>query len=385
MILSRIIEILRKKLPIFDESIGIFVNGESNEYPDIVNYLVANSVTAWSCQKLMSNYVCGSWDSNPRINDTQNLLKVSQAVANSLTTQRGVFIHFNYGFDENDNYVPIDARVLPFEDCRLGRKDDDQYNGLIGVSKSWNNDQNIRANYKNEKRFDWFHVYNPEVALYQANKNKFDYKGQVLFVNLDDFRYYPKSQIHPVMKDANSEIHASTYKEVSLEKGYFGSRWLVTRPMIDSELTDDHPVKQLQKREASSFEQNIQKSMGAENSQNVLWIQMDFDNVDDIDKQFVVKDFDTNINDKLFEFTEKSTSNNIRKSFNNIPALLVENLDNSMFGNSGEAIKQAQIYYFNNTKQERDVYIEIITHMLNALQIEIPFYIPLIKQDEATD
>ena len=66
------------------------------------------------------------------------------------------------------------------------------------------------------------------------------------------------------------------------------------------------------------------------------------------------ENLDLNFNDKIFEYTEKSTSNNIRKSFWNIPSILVEQQDSSFFGSSGEAIANAFKVYNQDTKMIRD-------------------------------
>ena len=72
------------------------------------------------------------------------------------------------------------------------------------------------------------------------------------------------------------------------------------------------------------------------------------------DSALKIENLELNFNDKVFEYTEKSTANNIRKSFWNIPSILVEQQDSGFFGSSGEAIANAFKVYNQDTKMVRD-------------------------------
>jgi hypothetical protein len=97
----------------------------------------------------------------------------------------------------------------------------------------------------------------------------------------------------------------------------------------------------------------MQSFIGADNADGMLHLEMEFEG-DDIKKIINFIDVNTNINDKLFEYTEKSTANNIRKAFGNIPSILIENNESSVFGNSGEMLKQAKLFYQDQTEEDRD-------------------------------
>jgi hypothetical protein len=110
---------------------------------------------------------------------------------------------------------------------------------------------------------------------------------------------------------------------------------------------------------------------------------MEFDDTNGIEKSILFKTIETNIDDKLFEFTEKSTRDNIRFAFNNIPAMLVHANDGQMFGQSGEGIKQAKLFYQEQTTMERMALEEAFNYLMKyfegftgVLKIEL-----LIKDD----
>ena len=368
MLSSQIIEIKKAKKPLFDKSGGFFLNGGNNAYPDEIEFLFENSVTAFTGFQLLHNYVSGDWQNGSNwINSDQSINDFNNDVAENIVKFGGVFVQFDYEMKEG-KYTPTSPKVLPFTDCRLGKKDDDEYNGKILVSKNFDD--------KKKKPLE-FDVFNPKVALIQKEKQGKNYKGQILYYTTQKKYYYPKSILHPVINDCESEIQASIFKNRSLTKGFFGKQLLFTRPFVDSQLPDDNELKITQKKERNDFKENLQKFMGAENVGNVLHIEMEFDSMADIDKQIIYKEISTNINDKLFEFTEKSTANNIRKALYNIPYLLLENSDNAMFGNSGEAIVQARKFYFESTDKIRTIHVDFMKYIFEIIGLQNQIYIPL--------
>jgi hypothetical protein len=68
---------------------------------------------------------------------------------------------------------------------------------------------------------------------------------------------------------------------------------------------------------------------------------------------FKLEPLQQNVNDKLFEYYEKSRANNIRKTFWNIPSILIEQQEASMFGSSGEAMTVGFDVYNAETKHVR--------------------------------
>lgn len=344
----------------YDKTSKIFLNGEDNQYPNKVESGIVNSVTAFRCAALMASFISGKGfgdDANKIITNPKKgttLLRFTQNVAKSISKHRGAFIHFNF----DGNYKIKDFRVLPFDDCRVGKKDDDSYSGKILICEDWTDNKKVKA----AKEID---VFNPNEEILKAQvkaAGSFEnYKGQVYFLNLDDDLMYPLAPIHPCLFDAESERLSSVYKHTSLKKGFFGKTLIVTKPLTNSFETDPEEIEK-QKTEAKEFKKTIQSFVGAENSDGALHLEMEFTG-DEIDKQILFKNIDSNINDKLFAFTEDSVADNIRMCFNNVPAALISAADHSLFGASGEAFAQMRSFYQDQTSDERLIVEQLINEI----------------------
>ena len=365
-----------KKLTNYDDSLGIIANGIDNHYPERADRFINNSVTAKTCAKIMATYLAGKGfgEADTIIVDKKSkttLQKFTSNIARSLSKQRGVFIHVGY----NANYKPSSYKVLPYTHCRLGKKDDLNYNGKIGVSDKWE-----EAKLKKED-ISFLNVFNPkeEVVRSQIEAIKGEtlidkvkgYKGQILYVNLEDEYVYALSQIDAVMNDCDSEAQASVYKNRSLRKGFFGKQLVVTRPLAGS--LEDYPTPEeynLAQSERESFKETIKDFIGAENTGDALHVELEFDDSEKLDDVILFKDISSNVDDKIFEYTESSVFKNILMSFNSIPPALVRP-ENSVFSASGESIYAMQIVYQDNTIEERKELAQLIIYLMSI------FYKPL--------
>src|SRR5690625_92084 len=125
--------------PDFDKGLGIYPNGENNNYPNRVERTIEESVTASQCFDLMSDYISGGGFGeafDKKIINTEKGITgrgFTDNISDSWTMFSGVFIHVNYDGDFNI----INPSVLPFTDCRVGKKDDNRYNGKILVCENW--------------------------------------------------------------------------------------------------------------------------------------------------------------------------------------------------------------------------------------------------------
>lgn len=365
-----------KKLTNYDKSLGVIANGVDNHYPERADRFINNSVTAKTCAKIMASYLAGKGfgESDTIIVDKKSkitLQKFTSNIARSLSKQRGVFIHVGY----NANYKPSSYKVLPYTHCRLGKKDDLKYNGKIGVSEKWE-----ESKLKKED-ISFLNVFNPkeEVVRGQIEAIKGEtlidkvkgYKGQILYVNLEDEYIYALSQIDAVMNDCDSEAQASVYKNRSLRKGFFGKQLVITRPLAGS--LEDYPTPEeynLAQSERENFKDTIKDFIGAENTGDALHVELEFDDNEKLDDVILFKDISSNVDDKIFEYTERSVFNNILMSFNSIPPALVRP-ENSVFSASGESIYAMQIVYQDNTIEERKELEQLVIYLMSI------FYNPL--------
>lgn len=377
-----------KRLVSWDKKLEIYQNGEDNLYPERIDRLINNSVTAKMASEMMVQYIIGKGfgeADNFKINESQKLIDFAIDVADSMVRQRGVAIHFDY----NLNFEPTNPKVLDFTKVRLGLKDSKDYNGKIVFKNNW-------ADTK-EKPLT-FDVFNKAASIVQSQIEKAGsiekYKGQVLYINLDSRYYYPLSRIDAVLNDCDSESQAAIYKNMILRKGFFGKQIIMTPPLV----SNDEPEMVLndlgqlirnreftrRQAEADRVKETIESFIGSENAGGALMIESP-DFINGIDTIFKIQTISSDLNDKMFEYTENSVSKNILMAFNNIPVALVKSPDSAMFGNSGESLLEAKKMYWENTSKERNKLETIINDIIQNLPLWQGNYLfvqPLITQND---
>lgn len=364
-----VLDIIKRAVK-WDKKLEIYQNGEDNLYPERIDRVINNSVTAKMASEIMVQYLIGKGfgeADNFKVNESQKLIDFAIDVADSITRQRGVAIHFDY----NLNFEPINPKVLDFTKIRLGLKDSIDYNGKIVFKNDWLNQK--------EKAvvFDVFNK-NPKIVQSQIEKagSIEKYKGQVLYINLDSRYYYPLSRVDAVLNDCDSESQAAIYKNMLLRKGFFGKQIIMTPPLISNDepemivndagqMVRNHAFAK-REAEAGHVKKTIESFIGSENTGGALMIESP-DFINGIDSVFKIHTIDSKLDDKMFEYTESSVSKNILMAFNNLPIALVKSPDSAMFGNSGESLKEAKKMYWENTSKERNKLETIINDIIQNL------------------
>jgi hypothetical protein len=352
-----------KRLTPWSKSADVYANDTDNAYPERMDRLINNSVTAKSAAAIMVQYLIGKGYGTENdsliINKDKNLKLIDFAddAADDLVKQRGVFIHINW----NALYQVSDFSVIPYEWCRIGKTDSNDYAGKIAICKEW-----LKPKKADIQLID---VFNPRKKVIDAQVEKAGgwehYKGQVLFVNMDTKLLYPLSRIDSVSEDCDSEAQASVYKNRLLRKGFFGNTLVVTRPLVGEGLDSKALLDAESERE--QFQKAIKESLGAENTGGVLCLEMDFAG-EKLEDAILIKQIESKIDDKLFDYTETSVRENILVAFNNLPSGLIKTNESSLFGNSGEAIREMKRTYWENTTKERNLLTSVINQLLTRSQ-----------------
>ncbi|TRW22584.1 hypothetical protein FMM05_17035 [Flavobacterium zepuense] len=354
-----------KRLTPWSKTTDVYANDIDNAYPERMDRLINNSVTAKSAAAIMVQYLIGKGYGADAdgiiINKEKNLKLIDFAddVADDLVKQRGVFIHINW----NALYQIADFSVIPYEWCRIGKKDSNDYAGKVAISKEW-----LKPKRSDIQLID---IYNPRKKVIDAQVEKAGgwehYKGQVLFINMDTKLIYPLSRIDSVAEDCDSESQASVYKNRLLRKGFFGNTLVVTRPLVGEGLEPGSRALLDAENEREAFQKAIKDSLGAQNTGGVLCLEMDFAG-EKLDDAILIKQIESKIDDKLFNYTETSVRENILVAFNNLPAGLVKTNDSALFGNSGEAIREMKRTYWENTSKERSLLTAVLNQLLQRSQ-----------------
>lgn len=385
---AKVIEIF-KKLTLWDKRLEIYNNGEDNLYPERIDRLIRNSVTASTASDIMVQYLLGKGFGeidDKIINSEKNikLIDFAEDVAKDVVDQKGVFVHVKY----NANNKASSYSVIPFEWCRVGKKDNKDYNGKILVCSDWS-----KAKKDSIKILD---VYNPIPEVIEAQVKEAGgyekYKGQVYYYNCDRKYYYPLSRIHSVQDDCDSEPQAAIYKNRNLRKGFFGKTLVLTKPLVDDgqeTIIDENgneianPKYLKERSEADDFKDTVESFVGADNVGGALLVEVEH-TFDKIDEAFKIVNIESNIDADVFQNTETSVRENILIAFNNLPIDLVK--ASSGFFNSGDTIRANKETYWENTSKERSILNSILKELFKVYKEEIILtQIPLLDGNNGTN
>ena len=331
-------------------------NGEKNDYPTMIELLVGGSATAKACAGVIADFIYGkgfSLEAEARatarqqrtrfrkdtlyINDKRetpnDLLK---KVARSLSYHKGVFVQVNY----NQLFQKTSIQVLPYRYCRLGARDSNNYRGKVLYYENWDNLQDKKEVDKNVKAID---LYDPSPKVIQEQVDAAggwdNYKGQVYFLNLDRNDSYPLAWADVVLLDCESEMLSTKYTRNGFKKGFFGTYAFVTSTMNSDE-------------DREEFRDNLRNSIGVEAEQSVFHFELEMKG-DKLEDQVLVKPIESNVKADLFEYADKKTANNIRKTYGNIPPVLIDFVEGKLGNTSGDSLKEARIFMQEQMQEER--------------------------------
>lgn len=338
---------------------NIYTNDADNLYPQRVELVERNSVTAFAASNKLKSFIIGKGFRDESLNElvvnTAKKLtgyKFLALLAHSLKTHRGAFVHVNYDIEGKVNYLD----VLPYKKCRIAKEDGFGYPGKI-YYKDWSEAKTFTAGYgKDADR--WFYPFNNDTKVIADQRAKDakteevealvrDYRGQVYFLSLDETEVYPYAWLHPAYNDADSEYRTALYRNSNLRTGFLGKTMIVA-PGLDPETQND-------------LDDKVKEWLGAENSSPVF-VMKSTEVVEDPSKVIGTVELKGSYDSKRFENDEKSIANNIRKAYLSIPQILIDPED-SFFGSSGEAFREAIEYYNKETLFIR----ENIAYMMDAI------------------
>lgn len=391
LLFAKLIEIPERIMK-FDKSLKVIFNGEENDYPDRIAQTIPLSVTGKQCVKLFKQFLTGRGFGDAANKEFVNkkkrttLLRFFSDYNTEYSEQGGVFVHVQYLITGEMDRVEI----LPFASVRKGKKDDKQYTGRFAVSKLGTFDK------AKAKDLIWCYAFNPEPTIVQAQIKKEGginkYPGQVFYFNPSRMDY-PLAHIHPCLNDADSEFRASVFKNKSLRKGFFGKNILITPPRVNPDwnfadpatLSPEQLVSLRKQREAvEQTTEAMQSFVGVENHEGFLWLEMEYDG-DEIEKAIKNIEVKTNIDDKLFAHTETSVAKNLRKAFNNVPAVLVDTSENSaLFSDSAAMLREAKIYYNDQVENDRDLILESLEELFGTgkiIKFDRSLFVPLVTRE----
>lgn len=356
----------------------VYLNDIDNLYPDRVEIIERNSVTALACSRKLKAFIVGRGFRNQRHNEMivnpskgTNGFAFLKNVADSLKTHAGVFVHVNYDIDGNVNYLD----VLDYKKCRISKYDAFGYPGKI-YYRDWSKKSKFSLGSKSNDR--WFYPFNPDpeiimdqrvndIRLNKSDSNDVDnlvrdYRGQVYFLRLDESEIYPFAWIHSAYNDADTEYRVSLYRNSNFRGGFIEKTMIIPNG--------------LDKESREEFDKAVKSWMGVENTSSVFVFKPE-EHIEDLDNIIKTVSLKSSFDTERFKHDESSVANNIRKSYLSIPKILIDPED-SFFGSSGEAFIEAIEYYNNETHFIR----ESISYMMDSFFTGEDFAIDELGNDQ---
>lgn len=363
-----IVDLFDRILP-FSKEEKVYKNDVDNLYPNRIEITEKNSTTANSCSNKLGQYIFGKgFTTNDVLVKNKKGQKINlndclQMVVDSVKTHRGAFIHLNYDIEGKVNYFD----VLDYKKCRIAKEDNNGYSGNI-IYKDWTEKKGMF----DKKEDVWFYPYNPLNINAQRKKDTpksekiedliRNYRGQVLFFSLDNSNVYPYAWLSgQSVYDADSEFRLSLYRNNSIRKGFQDKTMFILNGLDEDTKKD--------------FEKEVKGWLGAENSGSVfLFGTQEF--LENPEKVIVPIQLKSSYDSKKFEFDEKAFEDSIRKSYLQIPKILINDNDGGIFGSSATALDEAQRIYSNETNFLR---VKIAETFKTIFRIDLSI-IPLIEQ-----
>ncbi|TVR42396.1 MAG: hypothetical protein EA392_00375 [Cryomorphaceae bacterium] len=230
----------------------------------------------------------------------------------------GFALHFNY----NAMFEKVSVTVLPFEQCRLGKPDDENFKNKVVVYDNWNEFDRRKAKDYNTYNPD------PEVIARQVElAGGWDkYRGQIWYFGDNGEQEYPLSPFEPCKNEMITEILMGAGKNSNASTSFLASQIFVYPGSFAETSPYPEDKEKRDTGEQTRFEReilNMLSSMqGASKTGAVGLIENNIkDNEGNPVKMDVMK-FDIQNFDKIFEHTEKSCENTIIKT-SGVPHILI--------------------------------------------------------------
>ena len=387
--LIRLPEIFRKKVIATTENRKkVYFQDVDNLYPNRIKALIESSPTAFRSSKLMAKFIIGKGLINEALYDVKidnalnlNVYQFSMALAKSLANQNGFFVHISYKYD-NGEIIPAYSRVLPFEDCRISRTDDDGYFGCLYIK-----DYDTKSSFNkkdDEKKYYSFTTKQYEIleqiqhCWKEKNKEKdFDlvnaiksFSGQYYYFNPNIGDIYPLSNIHAVMNDCDTEYRISNYTNGAFRKGLISKNVVMTSGLSDEQ--------------EDEVEEVFKNFLGDDNANDLVIFPTDLGDGKTFDDVLKVVQIKPIYDEKFITEVLPQVRKNIMASFNNIPEALVMASDGSLFGTSDGTYEQMKKFYSEQNDEERESIYKFFKDVYN-LDVEFLTFGSEISNTSAND
>ncbi len=329
---------------------GIHTYDRDNCYPQRMNSLNNASSTAKACINLLAKYIVGKGFADlgfykAKINRS-NLTadKLLRRVAADKAEYRGFAMHINW----NANYKIDSVYYIPFENCRLGC---DEHEGQVAIHPDWDGWKTNR--WVNREQIEFLDRFNPEPLeiekQVEAAGGWSNYKGQVYWFSAD-FESYPLSSGDAVIEPIKAEIESDRTTTSNLRNNF-------TAKNIFANIGEFEDAE-----ERNGFIAGLKTFVGPDGEQIMVAEAKTKEEVPQ------VIPITSNLNDKLFEYTDKKVTNKIIQYFNQ-PAILHSVMDVKSF--NVQQMSDSMAYYNGVTEDERIIMEEVFQEIFSYFKDNI--------------
>jgi len=330
-----------------DKSLGIINYDIDNAYPQRVVDIVNGSGVAKMCVDIFYKFINGSgfFDSvlGQKIVDGDRLTldKLLRKNAFDFANHGGFAIHFNYDI----NGQKVGASAIPFANCRIGI-DKEKQPVSIAVYHDWTRIVEKRID---RTKIDFINLYNPDPEtvkdeIIEAGGIEL-YKGQVYYHGAGGEVVYPLAYYDSELEDIETDSQIKQFKYRNITGSFMASHMFVRYGQEEGK--EDPMVEKLK-----TFQ-------GADNFNRLMLVD-----VETPEQKPELIPFTHQNNDKLFEYHETSTQNNIRKVFA-IPTVFLDAIAGSL-GLSSQ-LDDAVAFYNRMTGDERAVLEETYGYLFGDM------------------
>jgi len=322
--------------------------------------VINNSPTGKRASNLMAKYIVGDGisEGDKVVNKKgETLNDIADLAAGEIATQYGVFFFISWKFEVDTEllkpkFIPTNLKVLDSIPLAKSKADDNDYPGKIYRLDMIQRKETFK---RVDKKTHWYYPYNPDPAVILAqmkndcrlsgidNPTVADmaqhYRGQVYYLNLTPKYHYALPPWDSVYDDMDTEYRIAKYNNNQARTGWLG------KTVVKKFDGGDEDNK--------AFNEVLKQNIGAENSADVIVIDVPEGSTDDLSKAFVVDQLKAQFDDKLFESTKNTIRQNIAGNFNNVPEALLFSGSGALFGTSADAYTEMKRFYWEQNEYER--------------------------------
>ena len=264
-------------------------------------------------------------------------------------------------------YEKTSVKVLPFENCRLGKPDDDNLKGKVIVYDNWN-DFDIR-------KAKIYNTYNPDPAIIARQVELAGgweyYMGQVWYFGENGEQDYPLSPFEPCRNEMITEILLGAGKNSNASTNFLASQIFVYPGTFAESSPYPEDKERATNGKTTRFETEILDMLGSmQGASKTGAVGLIENNIKDNEgnpvKMEVLK-FDIQNFDKIFEYTEQSCENTIIK-VSGVPHILIIP---TATGFSQEILNNYYQFFNEATSYDRQIIEETAMEIFNKWHYDI--------------